>query len=166
MPDDDRVGLLAFLKKNMAKRVRPGALLIVKEKHGTRYFAVPTVEALAAASLKLVTQRMKEGWILPASETFGPDVRKFVDAGGMPAIEEAKKQVGAVALLPDYQREQTIRRLDELAESVKAYPRHQRHYELAKAAVKEKNGYFAFQVLMDRERYEYEGFEIDFAEEV
>jgi hypothetical protein len=37
-------------------------ILLAKEKHGTRYFHTPTIEALDKVCQKLFEERLKEGW--------------------------------------------------------------------------------------------------------
>ena len=43
-------------------------ILVVEEKHGNRHFDASTPEKLHAACVKILKQRLKEGWYTPGDE--------------------------------------------------------------------------------------------------
>lgn len=81
-------------------------ILVAREKHGDRYFDASTPELLAAASLKLLRERMKEGWYVKPDSVntgFTKEQKAFLeltdeDIEALPAVvrEETHKKVLAL----------------------------------------------------------------------
>lgn len=124
-------------------------LLIFEDKHGNSYYLCKDQEAVGLACLEILKGRLECGYIYhpgPEDEIYG-------------LKEELSKE--AAHALPEPYRKQALcdiianaKRRAEWTEAVASY-------ENAKSAIKQKDGNLAYQVLSDRQDYEYEGFHLE-----
>lgn len=119
-------------------------LLICKEKHGNRFFYIPTEAHLHAIALKIVRQRFDEGW-------YGTNKEEFETNEDLDAL---KAQVNAISN-PDLRRGATAelkRKQERVAHSKESLEQ----YLTAKEALDKNYGELAWELLSSRAEYEYE----------
>lgn len=117
-------------------------ILVFTEKHGNRYMKASTQEELQESCLKVLRDRMDDGWYYEPEEPYQPTVSK----------EDAEK-------LPDPFRGMALENLVKYAKDRKFYEREKKWFETAKAEVKDPKG-LAAKLLGWRAQAKYEGFEI------
>ncbi|MDP1713070.1 MAG: hypothetical protein Q8K86_11520 [Candidatus Nanopelagicaceae bacterium] len=114
-------------------------ILIFKEKHDTRYFSAANPKAIKKASLKILGERLKEGWFDVDDAPKPPELQiNFIPKSAVNTRERLKTEHA------DYQE-----RLRQHNEDV-------RFLELAKKAIKKKDGSSAWDLLRLRKDCEYE----------
>ena len=121
-------------------------ILVVEEKHGSRYFDARTDDLLFAAALKLIGERMdsRYAFIVKPDE---PEYEKELTDDQIRALPEGSSPRRVAEEI----KKQNLRRRREYDDELL-------WYDTAVKAVKEKNGKLAFSVLRHRQDYEYEGF--------
>jgi hypothetical protein len=121
-------------------------LLILKEKHGDKYYHVPTPETLATVSLATLKQRKEEGWYpVNQSQPTKPELAKEQ----IDALPEGSIKQAAIQQHKDY---------------LLAVQYHSEEQETAAAiekAITTSNGKLACRILMERAGCEYEGFRLE-----
>ena len=122
-------------------------VLVFHEKHAPVYYLIDGVEALGAAFVEVLKQRLdpKYGYIAK------PDVGPY---GLKPELTQQ-----AAEALPSPYREQAIAVRHTNASRRAEHAEEIERYCVAKKAAKDGDGMAAYQVLSDRKDYEYEGFE-------
>lgn len=119
-------------------------ILIFKEKHSNRYFDASTVEAHSAACLKILKERLEEGY--------------WYDPGDPPDKEDilSEEQISSLPteILKRAESERRKRYLRELAN----YEEEVKFVEDAKDAIANNKGRLAYKLLMWRRDGEYERF--------
>ena len=127
-------------------------LLVFKEKHGERYFNVPNDDALFAACLKVVTERLKDGYWYNEPDGVVPQAPDFT-----------KDQV---ASMPESMRSDAYKKLRAYDQALSSFNEEIADHAKIKKAVDEKNGRLAWGIIRDRGRYEYEGYDLERFESV
>jgi hypothetical protein len=126
-------------------RLHPNSLLVVKEKHGDRYFAVPTLEALYRVALSLIQERFESDYFYEPEE--------FEPSEDFPKEEltKIKKSPYGEEFLKNYQTN-AQRKEDHDAEA--------KDYVQIETAIKDKDGRLAWYIVINRKFCEYEGYEL------
>ncbi len=120
-------------------------VIVLHEKHGDRYFMVPTLKDLEKVSLKIVSERYLEGcWYYGDEKPEEPEI----------SLKQATTM-----------KEGALKNM--VTDSWKSYKTNLKYYEesliseqLLKDAIKDSDGGKALQFLNNRKYNEYEGFEI------
>lgn len=122
------------------------SLLVFKEKHGERYFHVADDDAVYRVALHVLIGRQKEGYWYgaPTRVPKPPDVT----AEGVEQLPESLRGPARRMLLT-YKKE-----LAEFTARTEEYARIQ-------GAITDRNGKDAWDILMARGDYEYEGFSLE-----
>jgi hypothetical protein len=128
--------------------------LIAKEKHATRYFDASTEEALYAAALKLLKERMSQ---------YGC-IRSPGKASAWYKSADILTDEQIAALPNDALKSQADRARCEARRLKQQYEEALVTWGAARAAREENDGAAAWQVLQMREDYEYEGFSFEYLE--
>lgn len=123
-------------------------ILVVKEKHGNRYFDITAEGQLGRVALFLLQQRLDEGWYPEPCEPEAPDFT----ADDIPGMPEALKK-GAAILFEQYQQE------------LLTYRQERAEYNQIQKALAEKNLRMAASALLSRSDYEYEDVQVVECEE-
>jgi len=125
-----------------------GWIIVVKEKHGTRYFAADSTEQIGLVAVQLVKERYNMG---------------YFEAPSDPPVEPTRKP-------EDFPDDEDLRIVVEKQwrEYQSDKKQHLENVETARAVVAALNGNYiaAYLLLKDRHDYEYEGFEIEELEEL
>lgn len=124
-------------------------ILLVHEKHGTRFFYVPEEKDLHAVALKIVKERHANDYYQAPYELEQPDV----DEESISSLPKAVQRAAADAWK---------RYRNDLIE-------HQRQlddFNLAEAAVEQNDGEKAWELLQVRSEYEYENCKLEVCESV
>lgn len=143
----------------MPKRVipiEPGRLIVFREKHGKRYFAAFDEPMLHKVALKMLKERFHEGYIDdpgPLEKYHGCEKPYEPTGAEIEALPE-QLQAAAKATRRRY-RERRATWQDE----------HERYVQALKA-LRDNDGTVAFEVLQERQDYEYEGYTFEYLEEV
>jgi hypothetical protein len=128
-------------------------ILIFEEKHCHRFFDASTKELKRAAALKILTERLKDGYWYDAGRQDNkpepPDVPKYI-------VEHLPK---------GNFRDEGLRRWDVFEAQMKEYQRAVEFEARVKAAVKNKDGAAALSLLDERSDGQYEGFREEEIEE-
>lgn len=130
----------------------PQRILIVKEKHGDRYFVINSRADLHRAALKIVKERYDHGYWYHAPKRKEDIAKPAYSKKEIEQLKGAAKEA-ALAELRRYERELKYHKIAE------------EQYALALAAVKENDGEAAYELLDWRRDCEYEGFELERPEE-
>ena len=125
-------------------------ILVVKEKHGSRYFEATTEEQLYKIALYLLKGRFNEGYWYSEPEFVEPLDFTEADIANMPQ----SMQDGARRQLRDYQHR------------LRVYLEDKEEWDKIKEAIENNDGKLAFSILDGRSGYEYEGFDIEECEEI
>jgi len=129
----------------------PNSILVFKEKHGERYFLVPTVEALQKAALKVALERNEEGYWYDFDEEAPVEPKiKLEDAGKF-----GDNIASAVS-----------REWRDYEYKVRSYKQSLCLKNMLDKIVKEKDGATALTLLQEMSEGEYEGFEVITAEDI
>ena len=112
------------------------SILVVNEKHGTRYFDVTTEDRLAKVALYLLKSRFDAGWY-PEPEPIPP--LDFTEAD----IEKMPKSMWVEARARLSRHKHVLRQ-------------HREDYDEIKQAIDNKDGKLAFSILQSHDDYEYE----------
>lgn len=138
--------------RNRSSWNRP-SVLVISEKHGTRYFDATSVDALHASALALLRER------------FSDDVfRYYVDPGELekeaPRVDlSLEEAAGLPAKSPTRQlHDNQIKRRDEWRTYVDSY---RRWYAAAQKAIAQEDGGLALRCLEARSSHEYEEISIE-----
>lgn len=144
------VELPKYLKTQLANKKWP-QLLILKDKHSTDYYLLEDQEALGRACLEILKARIdpKYGYI----QAPGPESKIY-------GIKEELTQEAAEALPEPYRKQALQVRKDNDALR-REWKEEVERYQMAKSALKDKDGMAAFLVLHARRDYEYEGFDFE-----
>ncbi len=118
-------------------------ILLVHEKHGTRYFYVPEEKDINAVALKIVQERHQNSYYPAPDEQDEPDVAEEVIATLPKTVQRA-----AIQAWERYRRDKDERQ------------RQQDDFDLAEAAVEQNDGEKAWELLKLRSEYEYERCEL------
>jgi hypothetical protein len=122
-------------------------LLVITEKHGTRYYHVPTPKKLDEVSLALLQQRNQEGYY-PTPEQDSITQPELTPAQ-IEALPDGTIKRQAQAQYSEYQNQINYRKEEEeMANDIKR-------------AMETKNGRLACRILRERAGYEYEGFALE-----
>jgi len=121
-------------------------VLVLHEKHGDRYFMVPTIYDLWKAALKIVEERNKEGY------WYSFDYEKPEE----PVIP--REQADLMKDCPI--RRSIVKAWDDYEDALKDYEDSKKDEMQLKLLLKSKDGLRAMNFLANRRDYEYEGFEI------
>ncbi len=158
MPIKDKVD--AAFNRYFKENLGPRTFIVFKEKHGDRYFDTSTREKLEKMALYILDQRVEEGW-LGEEEDFQPVNQKQIE-------EEILNEVG---LTEDevYNRLKKGTEVFTLAvekiNAIKGRSTHELRYlntlQMAKKAIKNKDGVLAFNVLVRDRNNEYSDFEFE-----
>ena len=126
--------------------VREPSVLILREKHESRYFHVPDEATLFSVSLIILEGRLK-------SDYFYGDPGPAPKGPGM-TLDQAKA-------LPDGPiRDQACKSVRSHLAEVKWWEHLRNQFQSIKKAVKAKDGEEAWRLLYERSSHEYEGVEI------
>ena len=129
-------------------------LLILKEKHGNRYFYVPTFEHLCKAALKVVLERNEQGYWYDFSEELDEDEKPEISKEDLEKMKDGPiKMVG----LKEWEHYES--KLDHKPKLIKGK-------KLLDKVIEDNDLLSALQFLEDRRDYEYEGFEIESLETI
>lgn len=138
------------MDKVARKLVTRPSVLVCHEKHGNRYFAIPDDEALKRAALKILGDRVKDGYWYGVIGEAPRALKSVADLGGLPdhlwsahndAVKTYKRELDA------FERRRDL--LDEIAKSLA-----------------EKDGVLAWRVLRERSEHEYERVSLEVVEAV
>ena len=143
-------------KKPSKKKTKKQRIIVFDEKHGDRYFDASTAAKLQAVALKILTERLKSGYWYFKPEPFKEDPEK--------EIEKLTKD--SEQITDSFLRNAAEERIGRLHKGLDAYKRDTRMWEEIQKAVKEKDGNLAYQLLNSRRNYEYEGFDLEYLENV
>jgi hypothetical protein len=134
-----------FKERVKDEEITKNKILIDKGKHGDHFFSIPTLKDLYKVSLYLLKERINYGYI----QDWGKYNEKPLDY----TEEDIEK-------LPLSFQEKAKEKLNYYNEQLKAYEENKIVCDLAKKAIKEKDGATAFRIINNRRDYEYESFEI------
>ncbi len=115
-------------------------VMVAAEKHDERHFYITGLEDLERVALKLITERVKNGWIGAYRNAVKPPVPKDV------VLEWPKSEM----------RQMGLDQWDLYERRVKEDDTRRRQVDLAKQAIDEQNGTLALIVLTERCDHEYE----------
>lgn len=150
---------VAFRDKRRERRQQKqkGRIIVLKEKHGTRYFLADTEKKLAEAALSILKERMTGDYRMICSPGKASDWYRAEDI-----LTDA-----AIAALPtESVRSQARREKDQALGSKRAYEAEGEQYHQARRALRAKDGDAALEVLQDRSACEYEGFRFEYLENI
>lgn len=122
-----------------------GSILVLHEKHGNRYYSIPTLEALYAAALATINERNEEGWF---DEPEQPKPFEFTDVQ-IDTMEESETK--------DYLKKAFLRRKDDM----KQYYEDLDDWNAIQKVVKDQDGRVAWQIMRFHKSYEYEDWNIE-----
>ncbi len=125
--------------------VGPDAILVLHEKHGDIYFAIPTVEVLYEVALNVVKGRLEEGWYYEPEE---PTTDKEFTPE---EIEKIKKSSYGETFIEQYESHQ---------KDIAQYQEDLYAWKELHEAIENKDGRKAWPLIRDHKDYEYEGWEI------
>jgi len=128
--------------------IKQPMLLVFKEKHGERYFYIPDDKALFAVALKIVSERFEEGYWYPE-----PGVED------KPAAPDYTKE--QIATLPESMQKTATATLAAYERSLREYNGLVDEFKRIEKAVEEKDGQAAWQIIRERQRAEYEGYDLE-----
>jgi hypothetical protein len=127
--------------------VGKGSILILHEKHGDRFYAVPTLDALYAAAVATIIERNEEGWFYEPDQ---PDIMPFM-----------KEQIDA---LPAGETKDSLTKLyEDKQRQLTQYAQDLKDWYVIQQAIKEEDGRTAWQVMRQHKSYEYEDWNIETA---
>jgi hypothetical protein len=132
-----------------------GRILVAREKHATRYFDASTEEALFAAALKLLRERM--------NPSYGY-IRAPGKAAGWYKSADILTDEQIAALPNDALKAQADKARRDARSMKNQYEEALVMWGMAQAARENKDGRAAWQVLQMREDYEYEGVRFEYME--
>lgn len=127
-------------------------IIVFKEKHGSRIFDASTDAQLHAACLKVVTERLKEGYWYDKPELPVCNI-------GMTEEQIGKLPNGTVKYA-------ALKELSEFKEELKSAENGISAFSKIEKTVKEKNGKLAYSIIVGRGAHEYEEYSIEHVEEV
>jgi hypothetical protein len=136
-----------LLERRLKGHLDKNSIVIFKEKHSDRYFAIPDIDTFCKVALKIVTERFKEGW-------YGDESDYSIDEPGLSreqveALPEGKIKHDAMKRIADYEAE------------LKGKARYLVDYKTSKRVVKEKDAPGALMFLLQRGKSgEYESWDI------
>ena len=138
------------------RKIERGRILILKEKHGTRYFDVADDEKLHVVALKIVAERSKGEYAYITDP--GPLSR-------YPGCESPFTMTDEeITALPLALREDARQKRRNYARHKREWETERDQYTRARAAVTSKDGEDAYRILQERASYEYELIRFEFLE--
>lgn len=129
--------------KHAAQITGPDALLVLKEKHGDIYFAIPDLETLYYIAVAIVTTRLNDGWY------FEPEAPEKFDA----TLEEIQ------AIPSERIRTSMLKEYEEYQKALATYNDEKAEWDAINEGVKTKSGRVCWRVIRDHNDYEYEGWD-------
>lgn len=140
----------------MIKSDEPGRILVLKEKHATRFFDIATLDQLHAVALKILAERAKGQY------AYIVDPGTFKEAS--PSTEEYNPTDEEIKALPEPLQAHATTKRAAYRRELRSYQREKEQFTTARKALKDKDGEAAWDILQDRDGYEYEGFRIEYLE--
>jgi len=124
-------------------------ILVFKEKHGERYFSAATHEQIGRACLKILKERLKEGW-------YGTDEK------GIPPLELelAQYEEDLKGVKHDLCQKDVQNRIDNVKHEIEWKKMRIKFFIQTKEVVKRKDWRQAWWLIWNRRDGEYEGAEI------
>lgn len=149
------------VKNYYARRLESGTIMVVREKHSTRYFKASTLREFCAAALFLLDERWgAKGYWGTADEQI-KEYEGCISAITKPelTIDQLFEKTG---LSPASQVTlELARQWDEYNTRVQEYTWTLGGYRRIKAAIEGRNGLAAAQIMNDRQDHEYEGWQFE-----
>ncbi len=139
--------------QRMTKQLDKDTLLVFREKHGNRYFLVPTIKELYAAALKVITERFEEEWF------YEPDPIEIT-----PSDDLTKADLERIAKYS--YGEEFVKAYKSYTEQKAEYDRDLAEYRRLEQAVKDEDGRMAWAILQERKDWEYENYSLESLEDV
>lgn len=143
-------------KRYYDRRLGPGKIMVVREKHSTRYFKASTLREFCAAALFLLDERWgPDGYWGTADEQI-KESEGYISKIPKPelTVEDLVEKTG-VSSDSEVWRELT-KQWKEYNRRLREYTNELDMYRRIKKAIEERNGLMAAQVLTDRGAHEYE----------
>lgn len=128
--------------------VGKGSILILHEKHGDKFYSIPTLEALYAAALATLSERLEEGWF------YEPEQPEIKNEFTPEEIEKIKKSSYGETFVKQY---------DEHHAGLKQYKEDLEDWNTINQAIKTEDGRTAWQVMRWHKSYEYEDWNVETA---
>ncbi len=127
-------------------------IIVVTEKHGTRYFAADTKDQLHASALKILSERLTDGyWYAEPEKPTQPVLLSDEQIAMLP--KDSSTRIHAEDERKVYRR------------AVRNYEEDLLRYNAIRKAVADKDGAAAWKVLQSRTDHEYEGCDLETLEE-
>jgi hypothetical protein len=124
--------------------VKEPSVLILKEKHGDRYFYIPDEAALHEAALEIVTERGKKGY-------YGPYLTKPED------LDFTEEDINKLPALLQKEAGPALRaKLQKYKNEMRAWRQCEDEVAFIKKTVEMKHGENAYEILHMRDNAEYE----------
>jgi hypothetical protein len=143
--------MATITRKPQRPLIKEPQLLVFEEKHGNRYFYIPDDKTLAAAALKVLTERYEEGYW-------------YYEPGEKPKAPDFTKE--QITTLPESMRPAAEKKLREYEAACRQYATEVEDYERIVKAVKTKDGKLAWKALYDRQDGEYERVKLERLESI
>jgi hypothetical protein len=137
----------AILERRLKGHVDKNSIVIFKEKHEDRYFAIPDIDTFCKVALKIVTERFKDCW-------YGDESDYDIDEPGMSREQVEAMPAGKI-------KEDALKRVVDYEAALKGKAKYIIEYKTAKRVVKEKDAPGALMFLLNRGKSgEYEDWDI------
>lgn len=148
-------------KRHYAHRLGPGKIMVVREKHSTRYLKASTLREFCAAALFLLDERWGPDGYWGTADTQIKEYEGYIAKIPKPelTVEDLVEKTGASAesgIVIDLKG-----KWQEHRKLVRENTGELDMYRRIKKAVEERNGLMAAQVLIDRNGYEYESWDFE-----
>lgn len=125
--------------------VGEGSILVLHEKHGDRYYSVPTLDALYAAALATVIERNEQGWFYEPDQV-EPFEMKDTDIDALPESDTK-----------EYLKKAFLQRKEDM----RLYKEDLQDWNTIQQAIKDQDGRTAWQVMRLHKSYEYEDWNVE-----
>ncbi len=154
-------------RRYLSQVAEKNCLLVFHEKPGDRYFRANTIKNITKAALKILKERVKyTNWFCSPEKYYGEcEMKEILNADNR--MKELSEQLDQIKSFNNSNLIAVIEEeISELNDLVKEYEKVKNQWEDVKKAIKENDGFLAFDILSDRIRHEYEGFEFESLDEV